>query len=290
VKQPPGSNQPLLPNAKFPNPTLLANAAGEYTFCLEVVDANGTKSCQQTCKTVLVVPNNAVHVELLWDTPADPDQTDTGPMAGADLDLHFAHELAFGPDLDCDGAGDPWFSNPFDCFWYNANPIQWGSMSPAKKDDPRLDLDDTDGAGPENLNLEEPEGTAAAPTYYSVGVHYWNDHGFGTSYATVKIYMQGATVVAYPKTKMDPLDMWYVGKINWPNQLLGEAAAPVTTCYQTGDQCLFLTDPQNPKAGKMWKPATAPNADFCMTKCYINQSFVAAAGGTAQAAACKKKP
>ena len=165
VKQPPGSNQPLLPNAKFPNPTLLANAAGEYTFCLEVVDANGTKSCQQTCKTVLVVPNNAVHVELLWDTPADPDQTDTGPMAGADLDLHFSHELAFGPDIDCDGAGDPWFSNPFDCFWYNANPNQWGSMSPAKKDDPHLDLDDTDGAGPENLNLEEPEGTAVAPTY-----------------------------------------------------------------------------------------------------------------------------
>jgi hypothetical protein len=39
----------------------------------------------------------------------------------------------------------------------------------------------------------------------------------------------------------------------------------------------------------MWKAATAPNADWCITKCYVNQSFVAAAGNSAQATNCKKK-
>ena len=40
----------------------------------------------------------------------------------------------------------------FDCFWFNAHP-NWGSFDPSVDDDPGLDRDDTDGAGPENLFL-----------------------------------------------------------------------------------------------------------------------------------------
>lgn len=290
VKQPPGSNQPLSPNSSFPNPSLTANAAGEYEFCLDVWDANDAKSCQPACVKVLVVPNNAIHVELLWDTPADPDQTDTGPAAGADLDLHFAHQLASGPDIDCDGQADPWFSNPFDDFWFNPNP-NWGSSNPAAEDDPSLDLDDTDGAGPENLNLATPEGKPDDAYYYSLGVHYWNDHGFGVSFATITVYLQGVVSLKIDKVKMDPLDMWYVGKINWPNMMNGAPGLqPVNMCYQTGDACLALTDPTNAAAGKMWKPQSAPKADWCITKCYTNELFLAAAGGASAPSNCKKKP
>ncbi len=284
VKQPPGSNKPLSPNFSFPNPTLTADAAGEYEFCLEVWDGNDVKSCDPACVKVNVVPNNAIHVELLWDTPGDPDQNDTGPMAGADMDLHFAHALASGPDIDCDGNGDPWFSNPFDCFWFNSNP-GWGSADAGAGDDPSLDLDDTDGAGPENLNLASPEGNAKDPNAYSVGVHYWNDHGFGPSYATVTVFLQGVVTLKVDKIKMDPLDMWYVGKINWPNQLTSGPLPPISMCYQSGDACLGLSDPNNPKAGKMWKPV----GDWCITKCYVNELFIAAAGGAAQIGSCKKK-
>ncbi len=274
VTQPPGSNQPLQPNFAFPNPYIQANTAGEYTFCLDVWDSNDVQSCAPGCVTVTVVPNNAIHVELLWDTPGDPDQTDTGPMAGADLDLHFANELATGLDIDCDGTGDPWFNNPFDCFWFTPNP-KWGS-SMSTGNSPSLDLDDTDGAGPENLNLQEPEGTENLPAYYSVGVHYWNDHGFGPSNATVTIFLQGVAAVKFSDTPMNPLDMWYVGQINWPNKLVGGKLPPVKPCLQTGDACLGLTDPTNPKAGKMWD---ANGQDFCITHCYLSQAFVSSVGG-----------
>jgi hypothetical protein len=271
AKQPAGSNKGFQPSSSFPNPTFVPDAAGEYEFCLEVADANGVKSCSQTCQKVLVVPNNAVHVELLWDTPSDPDQTDTGPAAGADMDLHFANYLASGPDIDCDGAGDPWFNNPFDCFWFNNSP-QWGSASSAIKDDPTLDLDDTDGAGPENLNLEHPEGDPALPRFYSIGVHYWNDHGYGVSFSTITVYLFGAVALKIDKISMNPLDMWYVGKLNWPNQLTGTSTPPLTVCYQTagskpGDVCAG--------SAKMWQP----KGEWCVTPCYINPTFAATTGG-----------
>ncbi len=266
VKQPAGSNKGFLPASSFPNPTFVPDAAGEYEFCLDVTDVNGVKSCSQTCTKVLVVPNNAVHIELLWDTPSDPDQTDTGPAAGADMDLHFANYLASGPDLDCDGTGDPWFNNPFDCFWFNNSP-EWGSANKAVKDDPTLDLDDTDGAGPENLNLEHPEGDPALPRWYAIGVHYWNDHGYGVSYSTITVYLFGAVALKIDKISMNPLDMWYVGKLNWPNQLTGTSTPPLTVCYQSGDTCSGK--------GKMWQP----KGDWCMTPCYINPTFAATTGG-----------
>ncbi len=274
VKQPVGSAQPLMPNATMPTPTLLANTAGEYEFCLEVWDNMDTKSCSAACTKVLVVPNNAIHVELLWDTPADSDQGDTGPAAGADLDLHFAHPLASEQDLDCDGTPDPWFNNPWDTFWFNNKP-PWGSSS-SSDDDPGLDLDDTDGAGPENLNLAKPEGSVDDPQYYSVGVHYWNDHGYGASYATVAIYVQGTQVLQFSKVKMNPLDMWYVGKLWWPNLASGGNKKVFEACYQSGLSC-------NAKQNLMWQP----KGDWCITPCYVNKAFVGTVSGGASTPSCK---
>ena len=279
AKQPAGSNKGFQPSSSFPNPTFVPDAAGEYEFCLDVTDANGVKSCAQTCQKVLVVPNNAVHVELLWDTPSDPDQTDTGPAAGADMDLHFANYLASGPDIDCDGTGDPWFNNPFDCFWFNNSP-QWGSANTSVKDDPTLDLDDTDGAGPENLNLEHPEGDPALPRFYSIGVHYWNDHGYGVSFSTITVYLFGAVALKIDKISMNPLDMWYVGKLNWPNQLTGTSMPPLSVCYQTagskpGDVCADAANPGKPNPTKMWQA----KGEWCITPCYINPTFAATTGG-----------
>ncbi len=271
VKQPSGSTKGFVPSSTFSNPTFTPDAAGEYEFCLDVVDANGVKACAQTCQIVLVVPNNSVHVELLWDTPADPDQTDTGPAAGADMDLHFASSNAKQPDLDCDKDPDPWFDNPYDCFWFNGQP-QWGSSNLAIKDDPTMDLDDTDGAGPENINLEQPEGATTQPHWYAIGAHYWNDHDFGVSFATVTVYLYGAVALKVDKVMLNPLDMWYVGKLNWPNQLNGTSTPPLTVCYQTakskpGDVCTGKA--------KMWEA----KGEWCITPCYVNKVFTATVGG-----------
>jgi hypothetical protein len=260
VKQPPGSYQQFQPAADFPNPTFAANVAGEYQFCVTSYDANGIPACGPLCETVLVVPNVAVHVELTWDTPNDLDQSDTGPGKGADMDLHFAsYKATTGPDKDCDGVGDPWMNNPYDCFWFNQAP-EWGSADPAVHDNPTLDLDDADGAGPENLNLEQPEGTLAAPIWYAIGVDYFNDHGFGQSLANVKVYLYGALAVGIDKVQMDPWSWWYVGKLNWPNSMSGNNTPPITVCKQSGDACS--------KKGKMWQSS----GDWCITKCYDTPS------------------
>ena len=172
---------------------------------------------------VEVVPDETIHVELLWHTPVDPDETDRGPDSGVDLDLHFAHGEHAGPsmnlDLDGDGKPDPWFDQPFDCFWFNPHPNR-GSVEPAVNDDPGIDLDDPGGAGPENLNLNVPEQTT-----YRVGVHYWRDHGHGMSVATVRIYVLSQLQFEMTAVPLENLDTWDVAVITWPDG----TAEPVTT-------------------------------------------------------------
>ena len=212
VEQPSGSQSLFLPSSNFPNPTFEANVAGQYLFKLTVWDDNNTPSCVPDEAELVVIPDEAIHVELLWNTPNDPDQTDEGPEAGADLDLHFVHPYAGGPDLDGNGEPDGWFDQPFDCFWFNPSP-QWASFDPAIDDDPGLDRDDTDGAGPENLNLNIPENDKT----YVVGVHYWADHSFGPSYATVRVYIYADLVFQLEDVKLVNYDMWEVCTVDWPS-------------------------------------------------------------------------
>ena len=259
VVQPAGSLQVFLPGPDFVAPKFTPNVVGDYKFCLEVKDVDGKPSCEPKCKTVLVAPGGcATHIELTWDTPGDLEQGDSGPGAGADLDLHVASSLAAGQDLDCDGTGDPWFSNPVDAFWYNAGP-NWGSFDANVNDDASLDLDDTDGAGPENMNL----GCAMDDTV-SIGVHYWNDHGFGTSYATVRVFMGNAKIMDLAKVAMQPLDMWYVAKLTVPMGSSSAGSAPLKICHQSGDACIGFKMPGSSLGGKMWQPAGA----WCVTPCY----------------------
>jgi hypothetical protein len=213
AQQPAGSASVFVPSDAFPNPTFEVNTAGEYVFRLRVWDEAGVESCVPWEAPVIVVPDEAIHVELLWSTPNDPDETDEGPEAGTDLDLHFVHDsyAVSGPDLDGDGGPDPWFDQPFDCFWFNAHP-NWGSFDPSVDDDPGLDRDDTDGAGPENLNLNIPENTI-----YRVGVHYWSDHEYGDALATVRIYIYSNLVFEVNEVKLSNLDMWDVATIEWPS-------------------------------------------------------------------------
>jgi hypothetical protein len=211
IEQPLGSQSVFVPSKTFPNPTFEANVAGVYAFSLTVWDQTNTPSCIPATYEVIVIPDEAIHIELLWYTPDDPDETDTGPEAGSDLDLHFLHPWAAGPDLDGDGQPDGYFDMPFDCFWFNAHP-NWGSYDPAINDDPGLDRDDTDGAGPENINLDIPENVV-----YKVGIHYWNDHGYGAAFATVRVYIYAQLVYEVTDVKLVDSDMWEVCTVEWPS-------------------------------------------------------------------------
>jgi len=212
VEGPDGNVETFVPTATDPQPIFNANLVGVYTFTLRVRDGTGSwsTSCgNDATRQVLVQPNEAIHVELVWNTPGDPDETDTGEAKGSDLDLHFTHPAATGPDLDADGLPDPWFDEDYDCFWHNTSP-NWASFDPAADDDPSLDRDDTDGGGPENLNLSVPEQVT-----YRVGVHYWSDHNFGPAVASVRIYSYAQLKYEVTDVVLNERDMWCVANATW---------------------------------------------------------------------------
>ena len=210
VRQPLLSTSKFVPSFSYPRPAFEANVAGQYEFSLQVWDANGQPVAPPAPVVVFVVPDEALHVELLWQSPGDPNPDDEGPMAGTDLDLHFAHPNASQPDLDGDGHPDPWFDPTWDTFWFYATQ-DWGSVS-STDDDPSLDLDDVDGQGPENINLAAPEDGLT----YAIGVNYWNDHGFGSSFATVRVYLWSQMVYEVKQVELKDRDLWWVATVSWP--------------------------------------------------------------------------
>lgn len=173
--------------------------AGTYKIGLSVKDNDGFTSCEQAVATISAIPNEKVHVELTWTNPEDPDE---GDDTGSDVDVHM---VKMGPGQ--------WFEAPFDIYFRNPNNSNdqpgAGIWEP---ENPSLDIDDTDGAGPENIQMDDPQ----ACQWYAVGVHYYKQL-FGTAYATVRIYINSKLV--YEKLNQ-PLrrgsQFWDVARIHWP--------------------------------------------------------------------------
>lgn len=240
VQQPDGAYQSVTPSGSSPEITFQPLLAGTHTFSLTVWDSQGNESCTTAEAVVHVVPEDHIHVEVVWDTPGDPDPLDTGAEAGVDLDLHFAHgKYAFGPDADGDGAPDPWFHVPFDCYWQNMTP-NWGNIEPTFADNPSLLRDDADGGGPEIISLHNPE----VDTSYRVGVYVWNDWSYGPSTATLRVHILGELVFEESLEGLGHRGMWEAATITWPGGAVTpvgpEGSPKVVTPYEHPDHPLAL--------------------------------------------------
>ena len=204
VLQPDGSLSQFLPSNTARAPTFTPNIVGTYIFRLDVYDAGGTKSCASAEKIVEVTSGDPLHVELLWRTPGDINESDEGTnpnfSAGSDADLHFLHPLAAGQ----------FFDPQFDCY-FKEPLLEWGP--PGEVGNPSLDRDDRDGGGPENLNVAAPEDGAL----YTVGVHYYNDWGYGNTFATVRIYIYGTLRMQSPEVELRNASLWESHTIAWPS-------------------------------------------------------------------------
>lgn len=231
VDAPPGVVSRFFPSEVFSDPVYDVTILGDYTFHLTVTDADGNHCTSDL--TVHVASPKALTIELLWHTPGDPDETDEGPIAGSDLDLHFVHPFAAGPDLDRDGAPDGYFDAVFDTFWDHRNP-NWGSLDPSIDDNPMLERDDSDGAGPELIDLGVPENVC-----YRVGVHVFADRGMGPSDARVRIYLAGALALDTSNVRLANHDMWTVADICWPAQT---SLALTRVCTDTTTACTSDAD------------------------------------------------
>ncbi len=231
VTQPGGSTARPMP-ANALSTEIFADLQGEYVLELEVTDADGgVGRCQTRVNTT---GNDALRIEMVWNAGADDDRSD--------VDLHLLRPNGEWFDDAPDGA-DCFFANCRLCTAgyelgdavverecraqiaeINANPgnepaplLTW--YPPADDDDPRLDLDDVEGLGPENINVRTPRNGV-----YRLGVHYWDAQGFGPSTVTLRVFCGGALakefepVVLQPQA-LDPggpdTEFWEVADIVW---------------------------------------------------------------------------
>lgn len=139
---------------------LVFDVFGAYTVTLEIEDALGRTSTATT--TAFPPPDEGLMVQLTWST------------ADGDLDLH----LARPGDVWCDAAT---------CYGeacVAASP-EWDGVPGMSDGDPRLDIDDASGFGPENITVDAAEGT------YRIGVELVSLGASAAITAQVKAYARG---------------------------------------------------------------------------------------------------
>jgi hypothetical protein len=183
--------------------------AGEYTVRLYVMNDVGIESgvSETSDITVLAKPTSRLHLQMVWDTPT------------TDLDMHFV--------LAGQSSGEA-YNLQWDCYWSNcrpgcteftnpcSDPVQWfPEFEIFTGPNPHLDIDDTNGLGPENINVDEP-----LPASYHVYVHYYAI-GSGQpsirTQSTVRIYGDGVLRAEY-RRGLEKNDLWAVGKIVWDDE------------------------------------------------------------------------
>lgn len=204
VSRPSGSSTPPPAPPDEPVATFMPDVAGEFVIRLTVTDDDGQRgSCEFS---VLATPSEGLRVEVYWNPPESSDDP-------TDVDLHLLHPTS-----------PAWFDERGDCYYGNCNAdaafiLDW-DVTPYPGDNPRLDIDDVDGYGPENINIDEP----VVGHVYTVGVHYFADDGYGPSRVYVKIYC--GTISIDPVYEVGPMtlhiggmwednDFWKVAEVSW---------------------------------------------------------------------------
>lgn len=205
---------PLSPAPDAQEVSFRASVAGDYRFTLTVWDGADRPACTPAEEVVVAEAGPGLRVELMWVTPNDPDPFDEGAGRGADLDVHLLHPFAVGADLDGDGAGDGFFDLPYDAFFANPEPA-WdaGLGTPHAA---WLVEDDVDGTGPEVVVVEEVPGEAS----YRIGVHAWDDHGFGASWAVVRVIVDDEVVWTSEAMALLRDDLWEAARVTWPGPVV----------------------------------------------------------------------
>jgi hypothetical protein len=127
-----------------------------------------------------------------------------GPTAASAAAGGTCADVAFCAE-ESDDHVDTCRSEGLDCAFANRSP-DWGSVDGVRNgraDDPRLDIDDVRGAGPEIVSLNTPpDGT------YRVVVHYCLDRIAEPTEATVQIFDQGNPIATTQPERLDEGNAW----------------------------------------------------------------------------------
>jgi hypothetical protein len=177
---------------EFPNDPafeLGLDLAGTYEIQLVVTDSYGIDSVPTTCP-ISAVPSEELYVVLSWN------KTQT------DLDLHVIPTSKPGV-VDCAYFGC------CDCFYRNQNPEIWGF---AGFGECVYALDDQDGLGPENVNVDSPDDWT-----YNISVNYFADHGDNPDVkATIRVHVnKNPDPIAEITEDLVDKDRWKVGAVTF---------------------------------------------------------------------------
>jgi hypothetical protein len=227
TRKPPGSNVRFdsdvtaTPHFMFDNTAtnqiVGLDVAGEYEVRCDVTDSRGTTSVNDGASilTLVATPSEAIHLQMVWDAP------DT------DVDLHMIREHPSGTYNR---------NTEDDCYFSNCKPTSFGgapiwddSHDAHEGGNPKLDVDDTEGYGPENSNIDAP-----LTGKYRAGVCYWSDHGNGDTVVTLRVYIYGNLVAEYNQLLRDG-EWWVVGDVDWSNT--GAAAWLEVNTVDTAGDC-----------------------------------------------------
>lgn len=203
-------------STETPTAQFFVDLTGEYIIDLRVVDNLDAVAPSDICEQpaaqvrILAEPDEDIHVQMVWDTPGD-DTSPVNPQTdadGSDVDLWFLHPNA-----------QSWSDISRRCYYGNPSP-DWGILGQVD-DNPSLDIDDVNGAGPENVNLNNPENTQMLGSAYRVGAHYYRSFreagigDYGPSLVTMRIYLGGALAFEADRELIDTEDFWEVASIVW---------------------------------------------------------------------------
>jgi hypothetical protein len=177
--------------------------AGYYEVKLTITNDIGL-SAEDTVGFDAIPPED-LHLQLVWNRDND-------------VDLHLVNLTQ----------SDALCNEPWDCYWSNTAPRWFTSAAAGTGPNPTLDIDDMDGIGPENINIDTP-----ASGTYRLYVHYYYDDWFNTAdtsatQATVRIYVDGSMAQEYRRT-LNTNDVWAVADITW------SAGAGATVTPYTSD-------------------------------------------------------
>lgn len=137
--------------------------SGDNSIQAGAITADGNLFLSNTITVKSSALNNTYHVRITWDK----DNTD--------VDLHFS-----------------WKGS--DCYFGNPRP-QWVSSATS----PTLDVDDTNGFGPENITIDALPGSGT----YRIWVDYWSDHEKGPTTVYATITKEGQSIFSNSRTMSD---------------------------------------------------------------------------------------
>gem|GEM_PF-4402232 len=202
LDQPAGSHSiPVRPTDA--EPFIFFDLVGTYLIQLTVTDNESNVSLPDIVEYT-VRPDEKIHIQLLWDKDTvDLDLHMVRP--GGELWNGYAHGTSYPVAYtDC------FFSTCKKEFEPSGNPVNWNDLG-----HPSLDLDDKNGYGPENINIDDPYKSGLGD--YDVYVHYWDSKYVSdpTTTVTLRIYVLGEKELEITKTFTAEHQLWRVAGVRW---------------------------------------------------------------------------